>query len=77
MDLSYWVTLTGPTDVMWEGMVYAREENGQLRVNIQESDPIFIHTLKTQPNLQLSWKPAWEDITNERRLPSGSKENLA
>jgi hypothetical protein len=70
---SYWVTLSHINGVVWEGMVYAVEENGQLKVNVRESDPAFIRAMQSTPGISLSWEPAWKDITDERRLPSGSE----
>ena len=74
MNHSYWVKVHTPEDeVVWDDMVYGHiNEEGTFIVNPQEN-PEFFHLTKIKQVGKIEWEPMWEDITNERRLPSGSE----
>ena len=73
---SYWVSIyvnvPVPNTLFWEGMVLAKEENGELQIR-RENVEFFEALQRPSSPKHISWAPAWKDITDERRLPSGSE----
>ena len=73
MGLSYWITVVDFNDhPTWEGMVYAHEESGQLKVHKEQGNESFFDFVRTSQHKEIRWEKMWKDVTNEYRLQSGS-----